>query len=82
MAVIRLRADRSCHRCGSSIDLPHTDHHECLAAIGREVLSLLDRTRELTARRRQLVEQRVMEIEERRARMAQKLKTVRRKRKR
>jgi hypothetical protein len=82
MAVIRLRANQSCHRCGSSTDLPHADHHDCLDAIGREVLLLLERTRELTARRRRLVEQQVMEIDERRARIAHKLKPVRRKRKR
>ena len=77
MPVIRLKAGQVCYRCGSSASLPHADPHECLDAISQEVVALLNRTRELSAARRRIVEQQAAEIDNRRARIADKLKHVR-----
>jgi hypothetical protein len=82
MSVIKMKAGQACHRCGSSTDLPHRDHRECLDAIDREVRTLLERTYELTARRTQLVRQHSTQITHRLKGVQVKLAAVRKKAKR
>ena len=53
MAVLKLRR-KACARCGSLLDLPHTELTECLAANTKETQALLERSRELIEKRAKL----------------------------
>jgi hypothetical protein len=55
MTVIRLKPNETCHRCGSNVDLPHRDTHECMSALGREAADLIARTRKIAERRKELI---------------------------
>jgi hypothetical protein len=64
MAVVRIRPrDQACGICGSRSRESHDTIHDCLAAIDREMQTLLKKTKNLTAQRRRLLAREIAGIQ-------------------
>ena len=64
MAVFRIRpGDPACGICGVRSRVTHENIHDCLAAIDREMQTLLKKTKNLTAHRGRLIAREIVGIQ-------------------
>jgi hypothetical protein len=64
MTVIRIRpGDKACRICAARSSETHESIHDCLAAINREMQSLLKKTKVLTTQRRRLIAKEITSIQ-------------------
>jgi hypothetical protein len=64
MTVIRIRpGDPACRICGARSSDTHENIHDCLAAIDREMQTLLKKTKTLSAQRGRLIARELVGIQ-------------------
>jgi hypothetical protein len=64
MAVVRIRpGDPACRICGTRSRETHENIHDCLAAIDREMQTLLKKTKSLSAQRGRLIAREIVGLQ-------------------
>jgi uncharacterized protein YoxC len=78
MAVVRIRpGDQACRICAARSTETHESIHDCLAAIDREMQTLLKKTKSLTAQRGRLIAKEIADIQKKAREIDQRTKRAR-----